>query len=930
MTDSTTQITALLSEIDGTPHGATERALIDQAIALADEAGEAELAYQARMRLVGAAHMTGDTDAMLSSFVWCVGMNESDPQRFPTAFSAGLDLLWFYKWMPATLAASTLFPLEEIDRVLDQMTERFRREGVGMGAVVQARFDVADITGRLEEAERRRVELKNTPRDDYSHCEACVRSAEGSFLASIGREAEALVLFDEMFEQNLSCGDEPEAALGRALLPLLRAGRLEDAKAAHLRSYRLAKNAADNIGIVANHLLFCAVTGNESRGLTLLEKHIGWLAHDGLDGDSHFSALRAVGVLLNAIDAAGLGTTVVRGAATAELVPFFGEHEGQWSVHDLAAAAWTAATALAARFDERNGNDHYTDLVRSAQKLSEEHYEVPLDVTSFVQLPVIAQPRPADAAGWLAHARELMGAGLFDEAVAAARSGLALDPDAEQRSALDVVIIQMFCATGRQDEAIAAIADRGTALRALGRSEQTEVEQSLGVLLFGAAEESDLPRLLEALEGAQAPDVRADIAVTAGALLSQLDRDEEARPLLQRSLDDAAAAGVPELIQTVMQFSMHIYASLGEFDEAYGMADTLLEQSLNRSQRATTLSVRSRLHMTRGEGEAGLADAEAAFALAAELGARPMLIDFGILSASILSDLDLDQQSANRWRIVVREAELAERPDITGLRFSFARQLVHAGNADEAAEILEELKEFEEHSGATAGERAETLFWLGLAYRLTEELSFAYSQWREAIDLYEEFPDFAGAARAGLELGNMLLAFEDSDALELYEHALENARKVPEQAELMLDVLHIFGQAKSRHGDAAGLELLTEAMTIAKENDQDWLVADLTDSRARCLHLLDRVAEAIPVGLEAADLYLAAGSTVDSGNAEFFVARLLAGADRATDAAPVFASSLEKLADNPRAFALASLEYGDVLESIGRFEEAASVRAAAS
>ncbi len=932
MTDTISEITTLLAKVDWADHGPTQRAWIDRAIALADEAGEQELAYKARMHLVASAYWTGDTDAALTAFVWCIGMNESDPLHFPTALRDGIDLLWFYKWMPSSLGSSPIFPLEEIERVMEQMAERFTREGVGMGAVAQARFDEARIDGRLEEAELRRMELKSTPRDEYSHCEACVRRAEGQFLALVGRESEALVLFDEMFEQDLSCGTEPETALASALLPLLRAGRLGQAKAAHLRSYRAVKQDADRIGVIADHLVFCAVTGNESRGLTLLERHIGWLAHDGLDDRSHFSAFLAVGVLLDAIDRAGLGATTVRGAAVPELVRFFGEHEGQWSVHELAAAAWSAATALGARFDERNANGHYADRIRSARGLANEHYDLPLDAPSFVPLPGAVRTEPTDAPGWLLHARELAGAGLHDEAIAAVESGLALDPDAEQRSGLDLLLIQRFAGTEREDKAIAAITDRVEALRALGRTEQAEIEQSLGPVLFGTAEEEDLPRLLEALERAADPAVRADLAVTAGMLLVILERFEQAKPLLQRGIADATVAGAEEIIQTGMRCVMQVHSYLGEPDAAAATADALLDRPLNRSNRATMLSWRSRALFADGDTQAALADAEAAFALAVELGARPMLIEFGTLSAGLLSELDRDQESANRWRLVVREAELAERSDLDGMRFNFARALVYAGNADEAIETLEELKEHEESSGANAGARAETRLWLGRAYRLALELPRAYMYWRDAVGLYEEFEDFAGAAAAGFELGTLLMQLEDSDAdaQGCLESALENARKAPEQTELLLNVLHLLAKTKCRNGETSGLDALDEAMAIAKANEEQWFMADLTYSRARCLQLLDRADEAIPIALEAADLYLAADSVEDAGNAELLVAQLLTRADRPADAAPIFASALEKLTDDPGSFIPASLEYGEVLESLGRLDEAAAIRAAAS
>ena len=90
---SRSTILELFTQIDALPFGAAERSLIDQAIAVADEAGEDALAYEARLRLTASAKMTGDTDAMLASFGWCLGKHDSDPARFPLKVGE-LDLLW--------------------------------------------------------------------------------------------------------------------------------------------------------------------------------------------------------------------------------------------------------------------------------------------------------------------------------------------------------------------------------------------------------------------------------------------------------------------------------------------------------------------------------------------------------------------------------------------------------------------------------------------------------------------------------------------------------------------------------------------------------------------------------------------------------------------------------------------------------------------
>ena len=104
MASTRTTVENLFDQIDTLPFGPQERALVDEAIRVAEEAGDDALAYRGRLRLTASAHMGGDTDAMLASFGWCVAKHVSDPRTFP-AKDGSLDLLWQFKWMAGTLSA---------------------------------------------------------------------------------------------------------------------------------------------------------------------------------------------------------------------------------------------------------------------------------------------------------------------------------------------------------------------------------------------------------------------------------------------------------------------------------------------------------------------------------------------------------------------------------------------------------------------------------------------------------------------------------------------------------------------------------------------------------------------------------------------------------------------------------------------------------
>ena len=928
MSKPSAEITRLFDEIDSTPFGPEERRLIDQAIALAVESGDEQLEHLARMRLTVSAKHSGDTDAMLSSFAWTLAKHDSDPQRFPADLGdGGADLLWQYKWMAGTLAASPIFSREQIDAVHADMQQHYERAGVGLSGVITSRFDEAWQNGRLDEAAALREQLVITPRDDYSHCDACVRSEAAAFLAQRGREDEALTLIAEMLDGGFTCGDEPENALSQALLPYLRAGRLDEAKSAHLRSYRLSRDNPDKIGIVANHLVFCAVTGNEARGLALLERHIGWLAHDGLNVGAHFSTLLAYGVLLDAIDAAGHGDTVVRGADSADLVSFFGVHDGPWSVHDLATAAWAAAGVIGEAFDERNGNDYYASRVARAHSLAEEHYDVPIDTDSFVPAPV-AIAEPTDAAGWHLRACELAATSESEAAIAAARRSLELGASGAVADELHSLILGSYVALEQWDDATAALPARAASLRANGRDAQAAFEDRVGLAAFGRR----TPEALAALEAELGRDLPAVVLADAQLCVAAIrmgEGDFDVEPLILASIAGFDTPATQRGFRSALLFSAHLYVRTERSEQALEAIDRLLTLETGRGDLAQAQLFRARLLGGLGRFDEGAAAADEAVRLFTVIDARAEAADATSLAAALLGDAGRPDEAASRYRFAAQQLDLLGVPS-TGLRFSYGRALVHAGKGDEATEVLQTVLDEETAEDAPAASRGETLFWLGHALQSSEQFGNAVGAWFSAAELYAEGEDTQGAANAGLAAARLLTRFQEhEDALEALTDAIEQARKTPENLQLLTDVLHAYGSAQAMSQNAAGLDSLDEVLAIARENEADWLVADVTDSRARALHALGRTDEAIPVALEAADLYAAAGDAASGGGSELFVARLLVEADRGEEAVALYRSAIIRAEGVPNLVSLASIELGDLLEKLGRPDEAAAARAAA-
>lgn len=917
------RLIALIEQIDQTPFGPAESALTREAIALAIDLGDEQLEYAARLRQTSSANHSGDIESALTSFAWCLARHDEDPVRFPAEVD-GADLMWQFKWMASMLSSSPEFGLDQIEAVLDDMEQHYRAGGLGISGVLMARFEHAWDAGRFEEADRTRSLLLTTPRDEYSHCFACTPSQLAGYAIERGDDVEALRLIDEMIAEEHTCGEEPEHALARSLGPALRTGRLDDAREAHLRSYRLAKDNPANLGIIAHHIVFCAVTGNEARALSLIERHLRWLAHDALDAAGHVRALSAIAVGLDAVTAAGHGDTPVRGADDAALRPWLGAPPAAgWTAASLAERAWTTASELSARFDARNGTSAYADRLVRLRAFGAQRFDVPLRGDAFV--PTTVETVPVDGPGRVRRALELISAGA-GEAAAAAEAAL---PHAEgdERTRLLAVLVLTAIRAGDDETAQAWLAQRDHSLRDAGRAAQADLEHRYGLRLWRRGDDVDLTAIEQAVAETADPAARGWAHLTRA--LVAIDADDHTTAATHaraaRDLAEAAGDGMP----AVLAIRLLMYA-VATAEESRVHADELLTHPrADEGLRVKALQHRARVRMLTGDAEGAQHDADAAVVLAGGIGAQSLLPELLFGAAGIADGDGRPTDAAARLR---RAADLAEGGgNAIGLRYRLAQTLLDAGAPDDAADAAAEVLAAEEAAEAPPAARAETLVLLARALEAAGEPGRAVGAWAYAAELFAEAELPARQASALVFRAKLLLHFDvlDDAAIDATT-ALALARPVADaDPSLLLDALHTLGRVRDAQQDPDAFGLYDEAAALATAHDAGWALADITDSRARAHAQRGEIDLAVAAALRASDLFAAAADPGSASMSELVAARSLVSADRAEDAVAVFRGVLDRPEAHPRLRAMAALDLGDALESLGRLPEAAAARALA-
>ncbi|MFJ7336053.1 tetratricopeptide repeat protein [Streptomyces sp. NPDC101116] len=468
---------AAMAENSGQPEGPARNARAEQLLTAAEKLDIPLAVIEALGHQLKVYNYSSEKGKMFVPFARLLRMWDERPEDFDEYETHSLH--WVFKWVSAGMLDQPHIPLASIEKWLGEMEHRYRLAGHSERAVRSAEHSVAAHVGDVARAERAYAAWLAADRDTMADCHACELHGQGWWQAEQGRDSEALELWRPVLEGEYGCAHEPHTVLASSLVPLLRLGRLDEARANHLRGFRLVRAMESMRGAYADHVEFCALTGNEARGLELLAERPAYFTDDG-HPRSRLDFMSVVALLMDRLTALGLGARQVPGPAGRE-----------WTASELAAHARGEALALAARFDARNGTGHVSERARARMACRPLAERLPLGVRSVrpapvpgpaeAPVPVTGQPdpaallaearrlsdtlRPNAVEAWAAAAEAADGAGLDprDRAEMVDHEAMSLGPEG---AGLFEQAAELYAEAGDPGEALAARA-RGAYVRAL-------------------------------------------------------------------------------------------------------------------------------------------------------------------------------------------------------------------------------------------------------------------------------------------------------------------------------------------------------------------------------------------------------------------------------------------------------------------------------
>ncbi|MET9957938.1 tetratricopeptide repeat protein [Streptomyces sp. NPDC006326] len=341
------QIEQGLHENRRSPNGTARNAHAEALVGAAEASGDQALFREALDNLINAYLYSSESPKMLVPFARLLQEYDKDPGAF-SEWEAH-SLFWEFKWVASAITNSPEIPLESATGWLDEMERRYRIAGYSERPVREAELWLADATGDDERAERALNAWLAADRDDMSDCHACELNGQGQYAALRGDDARALEMWRPVLSGERTCAEEPHRLLGTSLLPLLRLGRYDEARSNHLRGYRMARGNESLLPTIGRHIEFCALSGNESRGLEILADHAAHV-RPLANADDQRAFHGGILVLLRRLRELGHGQSPA--------VPYEGVPH---TVSELYEVLRAGVLDIARRFDARNGTTRVSD-----------------------------------------------------------------------------------------------------------------------------------------------------------------------------------------------------------------------------------------------------------------------------------------------------------------------------------------------------------------------------------------------------------------------------------------------------------------------------------------------------------------------------------------------------------------------------------------
>ncbi len=357
-------VETLIKQAVAMPNSEGKLALLEQAIAMADNLADIKLGVDARFKLMHAATYFGHSEKTLVAFAWCLARYDESPKNF--GWWHERSLYWNYKWVLGHIGDFPNIPLEKALDLHEDFAKRYRAAGYSERTVHYYYMRFARHRGLAEEAKEHYEAWQKLKRDSLSDCHACETNQAIIYHIFAKEDYEALEVAKPILEGKLCCADIPRATYAEMLLPLIRLGRFDEAKHYHMQGIPLYQSTQEGLEDFAKHFVYLLFVNKLDEAVPLFEKHLPWALKTAQMG-SRFDFYLAAYLLFKELVKQGKEHISLRLPTDFKLFELKGHYK-----NDLLASYFEQELrSLAEIFDKRNQTNRFQKRIKENEALLE-------------------------------------------------------------------------------------------------------------------------------------------------------------------------------------------------------------------------------------------------------------------------------------------------------------------------------------------------------------------------------------------------------------------------------------------------------------------------------------------------------------------------------------------------------------------------------
>ena len=340
------KIVALLNHAYSFPEGRSRTALMEEAVRGADLLNDLDWQFNTRIEFIHAAARSDDMPKMMAAVGWCQGVFDQHPDRFDADAMIGAI-------SSAVNCVGSIYQLtrEQCDEMFADYKRRLQQLGYNLHSYHQKRAYTALWMGDRDIAREHfqrmlRCEVEHGPWE---------RLFCSDYYLQTGQTKEAMQEVAPILKARDDADGTYHWAASFQLVPLALSGKKWKASRCQKRAYQLLKSNPDHIELVGHHLLYLAVVRKYAHGAQMLQDHLQW----ALEAFPHRELFEFyVGAWRLCRDAE------TRHKRLPLQLPREFPVDKASECADLTQWLHQQAVDLAGRFDDRNGNQHFHQVLQ--------------------------------------------------------------------------------------------------------------------------------------------------------------------------------------------------------------------------------------------------------------------------------------------------------------------------------------------------------------------------------------------------------------------------------------------------------------------------------------------------------------------------------------------------------------------------------------